>query len=527
MYNTLSIYGSHDASVSFIDDNGKICVLEYERFVRKRYAAFSSNMLSHEDPRIGTGTTDKQRRDFLQYVKEKINRKIDEILYNELNEPDIQMISEYFPDAKYVKMPHHPAHAACAYYQSDFEDAIIVSIDGGGVDYEGVITIKAFLAQNGKIDPIYANKMNIGNAYGAIGYFIEDIKHGLDSEVYCLSYAGKTMGICAYGNTNKDWVYLMKQFYNHGGYRHDILNYCLGTQASKNCVSGQRAYDLAATSQYVFEDECSKIILPLVKKYNLDVVLTGGCALNVLYNQKLGKFLKNKGLSLYVPPNPNDCGLSMGQLLLQYPQKTDEVVYNGFEILDLDLLDHHVRERGAKKIDYKQIVDLLKEGKILGLVYGNSEVGPRALGNRSIICDPSFLDMKETLNKKVKFREWYRPFAPACLLEDADKFFVEPLESNYMSYAPVVREEYRHKLPSITHEDGTARLQTVTKQQHEVFWSILQEMKGRNTTPVILNTSFNIKGFPILTTIKDALHVLDNTEMDYVVVEGYLFEAKK
>lgn len=135
--------------------------------------------------------------------------------------------------------------------------------------------------------------------------------------------------------------------------------------------------------------------------------------------------------------------------------------------------------------------------------------------------------MKETLNKKVKFREWYRPFAPACLLEDADKFFVEPFESNYMSYAPVVREEYRHKLPSITHEDGTARLQTVTKQQHEVFWSILQEMKGRNTTPVILNTSFNIKGFPILTTIKDALHVLDNTEMDYVVVEGYLFEAKK
>ena len=186
-----------------------------------------------------------------------------------------------------------------------------------------------------------------------------------------------------------------------------------------------------------------------------------------------------------------------------------------------------VEERGAKKIDSKGIGDLLREGKILGLVYGNSEVGPRALGNRSIICDPSFLDMKDTLNKKVKFREWYRPFAPVCLLEDANDYFTDAFESNYMSYAPSVKDKYREKLPSITHEDGTARLQTVTKDQHFVFWSILNEMKNRAGIPVILNTSFNIKGLPILTSIEDALYVLDNTEMDYVVVEDYIFEAKK
>ena len=135
--------------------------------------------------------------------------------------------------------------------------------------------------------------------------------------------------------------------------------------------------------------------------------------------------------------------------------------------------------------------------------------------------------MKDTLNKKVKFREWYRPFAPVCLLEDANNYFLNAFESNYMSYAPSVKEEYRKKLPSITHEDGTARLQTVTKEQHFIFWSILNEMKNGGGIPVILNTSFNIKGLPILTTIEDALFVLDNTEMDYVVVEGYLFEANK
>ena len=177
-------------------------------------------------------------------------------------------------------------------------------------------------------------------------------------------------------------------------------------------------------------------------------------------------------------------------------------------------------------MEHINIVDLIKSGKILGLVSECSEVGPRALGNRSIICDPSIVDMKDILNAKVKFREWFRPFAPVCRLEDKDTFFDKAYETEFMSYAPNVKDEYKSKLKSISHADNTARLQTVSEHQHITFYKILTELTNRNEIPVILNTSFNIKGMPILTTIEDALYCLDNTQMDYVIIEGWLFKRK-
>ena len=245
--------------------------------------------------------------------------------------------------------------------------------------------------------------------------------------------------------------------------------------------------------------------------------------MNVLFNQKLKNILHKQGKSLYVPSNPNDCGLALGQFLIKFPNSSS-AIYNGFDILDIDKLSDYVTERNATKVNISEIVDLIKDNKIIGLVDGGSEVGPRALGNRSIICDPTLENMKDMLNAKVKFREWYRPFAPVCRLEDMDNYFDDVYESEFMSYAPIVKEEYRPKLKSITHADGSARLQTVTNTQHLTFYSILTELNDRNYVPVILNTSFNIKGKPILTTIEDALHALDNTEMDYVIVNEWLFK---
>ena len=187
-------------------------------------------------------------------------------------------------------------------------------------------------------------------------------------------------------------------------------------------------------------------------------------------------------------------------------------------------LDEFIKEYDAKKITKKDIAKLIKDGKIIGLVYGDSEVGPRALGNRSIVCDPNIPDMKDILNSKVKFREWYRPFAPFCKKEDAHKYFDSPNFDNleYMSYAPRVKVD---TLPSITHVDGTARLQTVTEESHSHFYELLTEFGKLSDTNVLLNTSFNIRGYPILSTIEDALYALENTEMDYVVIEDYLFTS--
>ena len=150
--------------------------------------------------------------------------------------------------------------------------------------------------------------------------------------------------------------------------------------------------------------------------------------------------------------------MALGQLLHVTKTKIDLSVYSGFDILDREKFNDYKQDYNATKCNVNELVDLLKDGNIIGILQGNSEVGPRALGNRSIICDPSIKNMKDILNSKVKFREWYRPFAPVCRYQDSEKYFDDVFESKYMSYAPLVKEEYRETLPSITHVDGTARV---------------------------------------------------------------------
>ena len=198
------------------------------------------------------------------------------------------------------------------------------------------------------------------------------------------------------------------------------------------------------------------------------------------------------------------------------------VTYSGIPLLDRDKLSDYIIKYNAVKVSKMQIAKKLKEGKIIGLVYGDSEIGPRALGNRSIVCDPSYPDMKDKINSKVKFREWYRPFAPFCRKEISQKYFetrdYENLE--YMSFAPKVKID---NIPATTHIDRSARLQTVTETNHKHFYELLTEFGKISEVEVLLNTSFNIRGKPILTRISDAIHILNNTELDYVVIEDYLF----
>jgi carbamoyltransferase len=256
-------------------------------------------------------------------------------------------------------------------------------------------------------------------------------------------------------------------------------------------------------------------------------IIVGGCGLNVLFNQKFKVELSKIGKNLYMSPVPNDCGLSLGQFLYKTKQRVKNFVYDGIDITDYYKLNEYVIHYNAKKVNVPIITDLIKSGKIIGVIRGGSEIGPRALGNRSIICDPTIRDMKDILNLKVKFREWFRPFAPVCRVEDSEIFFDDVFESEFMSYAPKIKEEFRESLPSITHNDGTGRLQTVNKDGHQLFYDILTELKNRGELPVILNTSFNIKGKPILTSISDAIHVLEETELDYVLIDDYLFEKKQ
>ena len=536
MKNSLAIYGGHDASVTFVDKQDRVRVIEVERYVKQRYAALSS---FHDHRSFGIGDT--KRLDFLNYLYDSVSdpEQIDSILCMGINETDENLILKFFPNAKFKEMNHHLSHAYCGHYQSGFEKSIIFSIDGGGMDHGEIVTTKAFLGDGTSITELEDCKIDFGTAYMSIGRYISEIKKRQDDS---LAWAGKIMGLCAYGKVREEWLEPMQRFYNtisenthkkrigfsdHTGGERIIQELFPNTILSRDCLKGQDSYDLAATSQFVFEKLLREWIQPLVHEHKgRNVVLVGGCALNVLYNQELSEHIFEKTMNkLYVPPNPNDCGLSLGFFLEHHPElRKRDFVYDGIELLDKEDLESHISKRNAREVTTSEIVDIIKRGEIIGMVYGDSEIGPRALGNRSIICDPSFDGMKDILNKKVKFREWYRPFAPVCMLNESNTYFHKVFESHYMSFAPKVKEEYHEKLRAITHVDETSRLQTVSKiNGHKVFTEILEELKSRNEIPVILNTSFNIRGFPILTTIEDALHVLDNTELDHVVIEGYLF----
>jgi len=526
----LSLYLSHDAAATYIDKKGKVKVLEYERFVKQRYAAFTKTLSYRE----GIGTTDIQRRNFLQYIKDNVKSEIEVIVHSDPKMVDKLLLQEYFPKAKFKLVYHHDAHAVSGFYTSNFNEATILSFDGGGYDEADTVTYtKAYIGKGKGIKPVKQSyDFSLGIPYGHVAKCIKEIKHGPDCSENSLVYSGKIMGLCGYGKVRSEWLQPMQRYYESVDFYGDNdslwrLGQEIGLDLRLDTIEGSDGYDLAATSQEVFENKALQIIESLINEGAPgNIVLVGGCALNVLFNQKLSKILKKDNFNVYVPPYPNDCGLSLGQFLMCVGKKEKLSPYLGFDILDRDKFNDYKEEYKATECSVSQLVDHIKEGKIIGVLQGESEIGPRALGNRSIICDPSIRDMKDILNSKVKFREWYRPFAPVCALEDSEDYFDDVFESDFMSYAPKVKEEYRDVLPSITHIDGTARLQTVSKDGHKLFYNILKELKERNEIPVILNTSFNIKGAPILTTIEDALYVLDNTEMDYVYVEGFIFKKK-
>ena len=517
MKNLVAIFGGHDANITFYNaDKDEYHLIEIERLVKKRYF------------RLHVDNSPEYQKEILTLCQE-----IAEEDWGIENDYEAVLISsdgfiqvdprEIFNTSLVTTVArHHETHAAAAFYLSPFDNALIVSYDGGGDD--GHFNIYA--ANKGQIKLLRNIKSDFGGGYLLCGSMIREVT---ENSRHQLALSGKLMGLCGYGKIKHDMVSAFEDFFFDRDYKKlsNRTNLPLKNidnpwkNPLKNWVfEGQEGYDIAATAQAGFENAFFNVL----DKYDTDIplIVTGGCALNVLVNEKIKERYDRP---VFVPPNPHDGSLSLGHLLIYNPPtRKIDITYQGLPLVDKNNLDEFVKEHNAEKITKKDIAKFLKDGKIIGLVYGDSEVGPRALGNRSIVCDPNIPDMKDILNSKVKFREWYRPFAPFCKKEDAPKYFDSYSYENldYMSYAPRVNS---NSLPSITHVDGTARLQTVTEESHSHFYELLTEFGKLSDTNVLLNTSFNIRGYPILSTIEDALYALENTEMDYVVIEDYLFTS--
>jgi len=520
----IAFTGSHN-STFVVENQGKILlVLETERFLGYKNSGLFRYKIPENPVLVFESILNYIKRyTGFDYFENCICLEDSEIKVNGVR----ISLNKIIKARNYVYTKHHYSHAGGAFYQSPYEEALVFSFDGGGND--GTFSVYYAERQKGLL-LLKELDIDLGCPYMLIGHYLEDISYQPIHEGH-LTYPGKLMGLVSYGTVREEWLEAFEQFcvdtnlkgfYN---FQPHIAKLSLQTGINfnvKNRLKGQIAYDVAATLQRAWENVFFLLVQPVLFKESykhLPVCMAGGCALNILLNTRLKTEYSKR---VFVGPCPNDTGISVGMILNHIKPSTPvDVTYAGLPLLDFDLLPHYLNENPyhINGVYPSVIIKDIVEGKIIGLAHGGSEVGPRGLGNRSIICNPQIANMKDILNKKVKNREWYRPFAPVVRLEDVDKYFEWDSDARWMSFAPLVKEEYRSKLPAITHVDGTARLQTVTREQNSLLYDLLTEMDKATGIGVLLNTSFNVNGRPILTTVKDIFTILKNTQLDGSVIE--------
>ena len=337
---------------------------------------------------------------------------------------------------------HHLSHAAAGYYTAPFRECNILVIDAIG-EWE-TITIW----DNLKKLRSWSYPYSLGLLYSAVTQYLG---FKPNEEEYIV------MGMSAFGEPRYNYEYLLYEN-NHRGIK---------------SLEG-KPVDIAASIQKLYEDELLKLVKMCPKK---NLILMGGCALNCVANSKI------KGKNIWIMPSPGDAGSSLGASALKQGKINWEHPYLGYDINGY--------------INPKEVVDDLLENKIVGVANGRAEFGPRALGNRSLLGDPRY-DIKDTVNT-IKKRQKFRPFAPAILEEFADEYFEGPM-NRYMQFVAKAKHDYK----SVTHVDGTARVQVVEKDCKSVIRPILEEFYERTKVPMLLNTSLNIKGKPMVNTQKDA-----------------------
>jgi carbamoyltransferase len=431
---------------------------------------------------------------------------------------------------KFYEPGHHESHAANAFFSSNFDDALIITIDGGGRDYDkdGNVIITTFTIWRGegnKIFPVMIlpdSEINIGEMWNVCTEHI----FGLSVGHPIGNQAGSVMAMAVMGNPNKYYGHFAYRKGSKGKFTPDTFDWQKLRKIASSSEEGR--FDVAASLQKITEEIVKNIIQKYVYKYKpKNICLSGGVVLNSVMTGKMLNWFDGIVENFYVCPVPYDAGLAIGAAQWVYHQKLNmpRVLWEGNCTPYLGEL--YSREQILTELNNftdsvefsdttdSEVLDLLSDKKIVSIFHAGSESGRRALGNRSILADPRHHDMKDLINEKVKHRQWYRPFAPSILKEDVKDWFVRDIDSPYMSYVIQFKEEVKSKVPAVTHLDGSGRLQTVTEKDNPWFYGFLKKWKEKTNVPILLNTSFNDRE-PIVETPKDAIKCFYGTEIDYL-----------
>lgn len=459
-------------------------------------------------------------------------------------------ISPAYMRAKFFNIEHHQTHAASSFYFAGFEDAAFLSIDGLG-DFSSAMWGEGQGNQIRVIDRVYFPH-SAGFLYTAGTQFLGFLNFGDEYKVMGLAAYGKPTHLNEFRRMIRflpggKFELNLDYFTHHRGhakirwqggapeqeilYSEKWLEKFGYPRPSKDPLT-ERDKNIAASLQGVFEELLFHILNHLHKQTkNENLCLAGGAAYNSLANGKISRMTSFK--NIYIQPAAGDSGSALGAAAFVYhsvykrpPHTVMNHAYLGPSYTDLEIEKMLIERKlcferlRAETLGERTARDIA-EGMIVGWFQGKMEFGPRALGNRSILADPRRPDMKDILNKRVKNREGFRPFAPAVLEERAHEYFeMDCAESPFMLKVFSVKPEKRSVLPAITHEDGTARVQTVSKETNSIFWLLIREFEKQTGVPVILNTSFN-ENEPVVCSPEEALGCFLKTKMDVLVLGSY------
>ena len=446
-------------------------------------------------------------------------------------------LSAQMPDV--LRFDHHLCHAAAAAYQSDFTTATCVVMDGEGE--AGAVSVFDLS------DRILKRRWRSWGP-GSLGTFFAWITGACGFD-WRLGEEWKVMGLAAFGRPIPELVTSLSTLLvvDRGRLRFgdqsciDAVQAAVARHARAPSDPIMQAADLAASGQAAFALLSDQVIGFCAAEGAANgagdgnLILTGGCALNSSYN---GTLVRRLGFdAVFVPSAPADDGNAIGAALLAWAKDQGRAaipVGTGTPYLGTRAPRQSIAKatRGAGPLTVTELpgrssaalAERLAQGKIFGVLRGQAEFGPRALGNRSILADPRDPGMKDRLNRQIKGREAYRPFAPIVQDTNADTWFEDAQPSPYMSFTKRWRPALSARVPAVVHEDGTGRLQTVTAQSNPWLDELVGTFGHLTSVPVVLNTSFNIMGKPIVHSVEDALAVLMTSGMDGVLLEDILLE---
>ena len=557
----LGINLGHDRSAAVVKDGKILVAIEQERLDRNKHSVGFMLQSPSDMSKIQIPW------ESVSYCLDAIGISWEEISTVTANMAGIDHSSEILKNVlpsshkhKVKTIPsHHLAHAYTAFWPSGFDEALVLVADASGstiVNDEGRFTesYTIYEGRGNELKPIHSEKIKahlasistLGFVYELVSRkagFVTDLKTGLS-----FPEAGKLMGLAAYGGPQENWFQWLSKDPITMQLRmsaYDIFLEIASLEKRYDDDEGKPYFrpwlvDLAYKVQAELETVLCELVEFAKQETGLDkLCMAGGVALNSVANYKILKACDLEDIFIF--PAAADNGISAGCALWAYHQNTKipqrqklETPFLGKTYSEVEIneaLDKFSEETVVNELDGKEmearVAELLAKGNIIARYEGGAEYGPRALGHRSILADPTYKRMKDVVNARVKFREAFRPFAPVIPKDRIDEVFDLDKESPYMLLVAPLLEEYRDALPAITHKDGTGRIQTCTKHENPFFHNVCNLLFDiRGGAPVLLNTSFNVAGQPIVETPEEAIETFLMTDIDYLALEGKLIQKR-